>query len=68
MCLPFAYRVSSVTHGLLHCVFLKLQCVLNFTRFHFVCMDLVGSKIQNEKQGSEMWDGLQLASIIKNKT
>lgn len=30
-------------------------------------MDLVGSKIQNEKQGSETWDELQLASIIKKE-
>lgn len=30
-------------------------------------MDFVGSKIQNEKPGSEIWDELQLVCIIKKR-
>lgn len=30
-------------------------------------MDLIASKVQNKQQGSEIWDELQLASIIKKK-
>lgn len=52
---PVAYRVSSVTRDILHCVFLKLQATWNFTKFHCLYMDLVKSKIQNESIGNVGW-------------
>lgn len=32
-----------------------------------MCIDLTGFKVQNEKQVSEIWDELQLASLTEKK-
>lgn len=32
-----------------------------------MCIDLIGFKVQNEKQVSEIWDELQLASLTEKK-